>query len=275
MNPLREPYLLTPGPLTTSLETKSAMLHDWGSWDSDFNELTAGVCRRLVAVAHAEDTHVCVPLQGSGTYAVEAALATLLPRDGKALVLMNGAYGQRMARILSYLGRDFATLDMGDYLPPPPGQVEALLVADPAITHVAVVHCETSSGILNPLQAIAEVVQRQGRRLFVDAMSSFGALPVDANELVFDGLVSSTNKCFEGVPGFGFALLRRKVLENCVCNAHSLSLDLQDQWSYLERTGQWRFTRLVNGASHRPLMWWRHLPVPWSSTLPKVAQPAG
>ncbi|HRF61891.1 MAG TPA: 2-aminoethylphosphonate--pyruvate transaminase [Candidatus Competibacter sp.] len=242
MNPLREPYLLTPGPLTTSLETKSAMLHDWGSWDSDFNELTAGVCRRLVAVAHAEDTHVCVPLQGSGTYAVEAALATLLPRDGKALVLMNGAYGQRMARILSYLGRDFATLDMGDYLPPPPGQVEALLVADPAITHVAVVHCETSSGILNPLQAIAEVVQRQGRRLFVDAMSSFGALPVDANELVFDGLVSSTNKCFEGVPGFGFALLRRKVLENCVCNAHSLSLDLQDQWSYLERTGQWRFT---------------------------------
>lgn len=237
-----EPYLLTPGPLTTSLATKSAMLRDWGSWDDDFNELTAGVCRRLLAVAHAEDTHVCVPLQGSGTYAVEAALATLLPWDGKALVLMNGAYGQRMARILKYLGREFVPLDMGDYLPPPPERVEAMLAVDPDITHVAVVHCETSSGILNPLEAIAEVVRRQKRRLFVDAMSSFGALPVDARELAFDGLVSSANKCFEGVPGFGFALLRRDALERCAGNAHSLSLDLYDQWLYLERTGQWRFT---------------------------------
>jgi 2-aminoethylphosphonate-pyruvate transaminase len=128
----------------------------------DFNELTAGVCRRLLSVAHAEDTHVCVPLQGSGTYAVEAALATLLPWDGKTLVLMNGAYGQRMARILQYLGRDFETLDMGDYLPPPPERVEAMLAADPEISHVAVVHCETSSGILNPLEAIAEVTGGKG-----------------------------------------------------------------------------------------------------------------
>ncbi|MCP5451796.1 MAG: 2-aminoethylphosphonate--pyruvate transaminase [Gammaproteobacteria bacterium] len=242
MNRSREPYLLTPGPLTTSLATKSAMLRDWGSWDSDFNALTAGVCRRLLEVARAEETHVCVPLQGSGTYAVEAALATLLPWDGKTLVLMNGAYGQRMARILQYLGRDFETLDMGDYLPPPPERVEVILAADPEISHVAVVHCETSSGILNPLEAIAEVTWRQGRRLFVDAMSSFGALPIDARELPFDGLVSSANKCFEGVPGFGFALLRRKALEQCVGNAHSLSLDLYDQWTYLERSGQWRFT---------------------------------
>jgi 2-aminoethylphosphonate-pyruvate transaminase len=154
-------------------------------------------------------------LQGSGTYAVEAALATLLPRDGKALVLMNGAYGQRMGRILAYLGRKFVPLDMGDYLPPLPDQVEAMLDADPGITHVAVVHCETSSGILNPLEAIAEITQRQGRRLFVDAMSAFGALPVDARELPFDGLVASANKCFEGVPGFGFALLRREALEHC------------------------------------------------------------
>ncbi len=242
MNEPREPYLLTPGPLTTSIATKTAMLRDWGSWDSDFNEMTARICRRLLAVAHAEDTHVCVPLQGSGTYAVEAALATLLPWDGKALVLMNGAYGQRMARILQYLGREFVPLDMGDYLPPPPERVEAMLATDPDLTHVAVVHCETSSGILNPLEAIAEVTRRQKRRLFVDAMSSFGALPVDARELPFDGLVSSANKCFEGVPGFGFALLRRDALEHCAGNAHSLSLDLYDQWLYLERTGQWRFT---------------------------------
>jgi len=242
MNESQEPYLLTPGPLTTSRTTKTAMLRDWGSWDSDFNELTADICRRLLAAAHATETHVCVPLQGSGTYAVEAALATLLPWDSKTLVLMNGAYGQRIARILTYLGRDFTTLDMGDYLPPPLTQVEALLAGDPAISHVAVVHCETSSGILNPLEAIADIVQRWDRRLFVDAMSSFGALPIDAREVSFDGLASSANKCFEGVPGFGFALLRRDVLKDCAENAHSLSLDLYDQWDYLNRTGQWRFT---------------------------------
>lgn len=242
MHPSREPYLLTPGPLTTSLATKQAMLRDWGSWDSDFNELTAAVCHRLLRAAHAEDRCVCVPLQGSGTYAVEAALATLIPRDGKALVLMNGAYGQRMATILRYLGRSFTTLDMGDYLPPPPARVDELLADDPDITHVAVVHCETSSGILNPVEGIAEVVARRGRRLIIDAMSAFGALPLDARELPFDAVVASANKCFEGVPGFGFALIDRQVLDACAGNSHSLSLDLYDQWTYMARTGQWRFT---------------------------------
>jgi 2-aminoethylphosphonate-pyruvate transaminase len=218
------------------------MLRDWGSWDNDFNELTAAVCHRLLRAAHAEDRCVCVPLQGSGTYAVEAALATLIPREGKALVLMNGAYGQRMATILRYLGRSFTTLDMGDYLPPPPARVDELLADDPDITHVAVVHCETSSGILNPVEAIAEVVARRGRRLIIDAMSAFGALPLDARELPFDAVVASANKCFEGVPGFGFALIDRQVLDACAGNSHSFSLDLYDQWTYMARTGQWRFT---------------------------------
>lgn len=243
MNPNPEPYLLTPGPLTTALTTKQAMLRDWGSWDQDFNELTADVCRRLLRVAHAEEDYfACVPLQGSGTYAVEATLATLIPRNGKALVLMNGAYGQRMAKILRYLGRPFVALDMGDYLPPPPTQVGEMLAADPAIIHVAVVHCETSSGILNPVEEIAEVVATHGRRLIIDAMSAFGALPMDARELPFDAVVASANKCFEGVPGFSFALINRQILEQCAGNAHSLSLDLYDQWTYMERTGQWRFT---------------------------------
>jgi 2-aminoethylphosphonate-pyruvate transaminase len=243
MNPAQEPYLLTPGPLTTSLAAKQAMLRDWGSWDRDFNDLTADICRRLLRVAHAEgEDFVCVPLQGSGTYAVEATLATLIPPTGKALVLMNGAYGQRMAKILRYLGRPFVTLDMGDYLPPPPAQVDEMLAADPAITHVAVVHCETSSGILNPVEKIAEVVAQRGRRLIIDAMSAFGALSIDAHELPFDAVVASANKCFEGVPGFGFSLMRRDALEICAGNAHSLSLDLYDQWTYMERTGQWRFT---------------------------------
>lgn len=242
MHSTREPYLLTPGPLTTSLATKQAMLRDWGSWDHDFNDLTASVCWRLLRVAHAEERFVCVPLQGSGTYAVEATLATLIPHDGKALVLMNGAYGQRMAKIMRYLNRPFVTLDMGDYLPPPPARVDEMLTDDPAITHVAVVHCETSSGILNPVEEIAEVVARRGRRLIIDAMSAFGALPFDARQLPCDAIVASANKCFEGVPGFGFALINRQVLEQCAGNAHSLSLDLYDQWTYMERTRQWRFT---------------------------------
>ena len=127
-------------------------------------------------------------------------------------------------------------------LPPPPARVDELLAADPAITHVAVVHCETSSGILNPVEDIAEVVARRGRRLIIDAMSAFGALPLDAHELPFDAVVASANKCFEGVPGFGFSLIRRAALEQCAGNAHSLSLDLYEQWAYMERTGQWRFT---------------------------------
>ncbi|HOB63175.1 MAG TPA: 2-aminoethylphosphonate--pyruvate transaminase [Candidatus Competibacteraceae bacterium] len=238
----REPYLLTPGPLTTSLATKQAMLRDWGSWDDDFNALTAGVCQRLLQVAHAEERCVCVPLQGSGTYAVEATLATLIPRQGKVLVLMNGAYGQRMAKIMHYLERSCVTLNTGDYRPPTPAQVDEILSADPDISHVAVVHCETSSGILNPVEAIAAVTARHGRRLIIDAMSAFGALPLDMRELPCDAVVASANKCFEGVPGFGFALIDRTALEGCAGHSHSLSLDLYDQWAYMARTGQWRFT---------------------------------
>ncbi|MCG8429454.1 MAG: 2-aminoethylphosphonate--pyruvate transaminase, partial [Chromatiales bacterium] len=238
----RDPYLLTPGPITTSLSVKEAMLHDWGSWDADFNAVTAEVCERLLAEANAGQSHVCVPVQGSGTFAVEATLATVIPPDGKVLILMNGAYGQRMAKICDYIGRDYVTLDKGDYLPPQPAEVEVILQNDLEITHVAVVHCETSSGILNPIEGIAEVVATAGRRLIIDSMSAFGALPVDARSLAFDALVSSPNKCFEGVPGFGFALIKRSVLKSAKGHAHSLSLDLHDQWLYMQRTGQWRYT---------------------------------
>lgn len=237
-----EPYLLTPGPITTSMTTKEAMLHDWGSWDADFNAVTADVRQRLLTLANAEGSHTCVPVQGSGSFAVEATLGTLVPRDGKVLVLMNGAYGQRIGKSLTYMGRAYSAIDKGDYAPPQPEEVQAALDADPAITHVAVVFCETSSGILNPVAEIAEVVKAAGRSLIIDAMSAFGALPVDAQTLPFDALISAANKCIEGVPGFGYAIIRESVLAQCEGNAHSLSLDLYDQWSYMERTGQWRFT---------------------------------
>jgi len=238
-----EPYLLTPGPLTTSRQTKEAMLRDWGSWDDDFKAVTAEVRQKLLAMAGiTDDSYVCVPMQGSGSFAVEAALATAIPKDGKALVLMNGAYGKRAAQIVDYLGRAHIDLDKGDYLPPEPAEVDKLLTDNPDITTVFLVHCETSSGILNPVKAIADVVKRHGKILLVDSMSAFGALPITAADTGFDLLVSSANKCVEGIPGFGFVIVKKDLLEASKGRAHSLALDLYEQWAYMEKTGQWRFT---------------------------------
>ena len=236
-----EPYLLTPGPLTTALAVKEAMLRDWGSWDGDFRAVTAEVRRRLSAMAGPADLD-CVPVQGSGTFAVEAMLGSFLPRDAKALVLMNGAYGQRIAETLDYLGRAYTAIDKGDYLPPRGTEVAEALDADPALSHVVVVHCETSSGILNPLEEIAAVVRAKGRKLLVDSMSAFGALPFDMEALGVEAMVSSANKCIEGVPGFGFVIATRAALEAAKGRSHSLSLDVHAQWAYMERTGQWRYT---------------------------------
>jgi 2-aminoethylphosphonate-pyruvate transaminase len=236
------PILLTPGPLTTSEDTKSAMLSDWGSWDSAFNDLTASVCRDLLAIVNAEREHACVPLQGSGTFAVEAALGTLVPRGAKVLVPDNGSYCKRIVRILGYLGREAVVLPHGEQEPADLARIDAALKADKTITHVAQVHCETGTGILNPLPEIAAIVAAHGRGLIVDAMSSFGAIPIDAAALRFDALIAASGKCLEGVPGMGFVIARRSALERSAGNSSSLAMDLLDQWQYLQKTGQWRFT---------------------------------
>ena len=240
---LGEPYLLTPGPLTTAYSVKEQMLRDWGSWDGDFRAMTASLRAELLAMlGQAGSDYECVPMQGSGTFVVEAMLGSLIPRDGKVLVLMNGAYGQRIAKTLDYIGRAHTDIDKGDYLPPRADEVTAALAADPAITHVVLVHCETSSGILNPVEEISRATYAAGRKLLIDSMSAFGAVDIDPAKVRFEAIVSSANKCIEGVPGFGFILVRRGELEASKGNAHSLSLDLFDQWSYMEKTGQWRFT---------------------------------
>jgi 2-aminoethylphosphonate-pyruvate transaminase len=239
---MADPILLTPGPLTTTARTKAAMQSDWGSWDSAFNELTASVCRDLLRIVHAENTHVCVPLQGSGTFSVEAALGTLVPKGGKVLVPDNGAYCKRIVRTLGYLGREAIVLAHAENEPIDPARIDAALAADPAITHVAQVHCETSAGILNPLAEIADIIARRGRHLIIDAMSSYGAVPIDARSLPFDALVAASGKCLEGVPGMAFVIVRRSELAAAAGNCHSLSLDLADQWTYMQKTGQWRFT---------------------------------
>ena len=237
-----DPILLTPGPLTTSLETKQAMLRDWGSWDASFNAITASICKDLVSVVHGEDSHVCVPLQGSGTFSVEAAIANLVPRDGKVLVPQNGAYCQRILKILKYLGRAHVALDIAEDRIASGAMVEEALARDPAITHVAQVHCETGTGILNPLPEIAQACTRHGKGLIVDAMSSFGAIDIDVSKYPIDAVVAASGKCIEGPPGMGFVIARASVLEKSQGNSHSLAMDLHDQWTYMQKTTQWRFT---------------------------------
>jgi 2-aminoethylphosphonate-pyruvate transaminase len=237
-----DPILLTPGPLTTSLATKEAMLRDWGSWDSSFNAITASICKDVVDIAGGAGTHVCVPLQGSGTFSVEAAIGTLVPRTGKVLVPVNGAYCQRIVKILGYLNRASATVDVAEDRHPTPQQIDDALTADPSITHVAQVHCETGTGILNPLPEIAQVVARHGKGLIVDAMSSFGAIAIDVRTTPFDALVAASGKCLEGVPGMGFVIAKQDVLEKSQGNSHSLAMDLHDQYVYMQKTTQWRFT---------------------------------
>ena len=192
MTPHREAILLTPGPLTTSLRTKLAMLRDWGSWDSDFMAVTAKVRKSLLDIVHGHDSHVVVPLQGSGTFSVEAAVATVVPRDGHVLVLDNGAYCKRAAKLSTLMGRRTTVAPFDDATAVCPQALQAQLQADPSITHVVMIHCETGAGVLNPLQAVADVCLAHGKGLIVDAMSSFAALEIDARKVRFDALIAAS-----------------------------------------------------------------------------------
>ena len=245
-SPTGDPWLLTPGPLTTSPAVKQAMLHDFGSRDGEFIAINRRVRERLLAIVNgardSEEEFVCVPLQGSGTFSVEAMLGTFVPADGKVLILVNGAYGQRMAKICRTMGYAYDVQERPEDQPTDIADLERRLVASSDISHVAVVHCETTSGILNPLERVAEVVQRHGCSLLIDAMSSFGALPVDSRKVRFDAIAASSNKCLQGVPGMGFCIARKSALTAAAGNAHSLSLDLVEQWQSMEGNGQWRFT---------------------------------
>jgi 2-aminoethylphosphonate-pyruvate transaminase len=238
----RDPILLTPGPLTTTLRTKLAMLKDWGSWDADFNAVTARLRSQLLDIVHGHGSHVVVPLQGSGTFSVEAAVATVVPRDGHVLVLDNGAYCKRAAKLTQLMGRRATVLPFAEDEPVSPQVLDAKLAADPSITHVILIHCETGTGVANPLAEVAAVCERHGKGLIVDAMSSFAALPIDARTMRFDALIAASGKCLEGVPGMGFVFLRKAILDACAGNSQSLAMDLYDQHQYMAKTTQWRFT---------------------------------
>jgi 2-aminoethylphosphonate-pyruvate transaminase len=242
--PARDKLLFTPGPLTTSARVKQAMLRDLGSRDEEFIGVVAEIRRRLLEVAGVSrrQGYEAIPVQGSGTFGIEAVISSTVPPDGGLLVLANGAYGQRIARMARIHGIATEVLSFPESEPPHPERVEQFLAEHPELTDVAVVHCETTTGILNPVERIGQVVDAQGRRYIVDSMSAFGAVPLDLLASGVHYLISSSNKCIEGVPGFCFAICRRDALEETGGRARTLSLDLLDQWRGLEENGQFRFT---------------------------------
>ncbi|HYI90298.1 MAG TPA: 2-aminoethylphosphonate--pyruvate transaminase [Beijerinckiaceae bacterium] len=237
-----DPLLLTPGPLTTAKSVKEVMVHDWGSRDAAFIAINKAVLDELPRIIHGEDRFVTVPMQGSGTFAVEAMLTTFVPPSGKVLLLVNGAYGHRAKRILDIAGRKNVVHETPEDTVPDLAAIERLLKRSKSITHLFVVHCETTSGIRNPVEEIAALAARHGKRLLIDAMSAFGALPLDSRAVPFDAVAASSNKCIEGVPGLGFVLCRREALAETKGHATTLVLDLYDQNEALQRTGQYRFT---------------------------------
>ena len=239
------PYiLLTPGPLSTSKGVRNAMLRDWCTWDTDYNEeIVQNIRRRLVSLATEKtEYYTAVLMQGSGSFTVEATLGSAIPRDGRLLIVTNGAYGERMVQMADVLRLNHIVYALSEIEAPEPARVATILRENPDITHIAMVHCETTTGMLNPLTEIARIVKASGKVFIVDAMSSFGGIPMDANELDIDFLISSSNKCIQGVPGFAFVIVKREEIRKCEGNARSLCLDLFDQWKEMEKSGKWRYT---------------------------------
>ncbi|WP_202813831.1 2-aminoethylphosphonate--pyruvate transaminase [Paenibacillus sp. A3] len=239
------PYLLlTPGPLSTTKRVKAAMLKDWCTWDREYNDLVQDIRGRLVRLATTEtDRYTAVLMQGSGTFVVESVIGSAIPADGKLAVLINGAYGERIAQMAERLGIPTVRIALGETTPADAAALEAVLAAQPDITHVAVVHTETTTGMRNPLEDVARTAKKHGKTLIADAMSSFGGIAIDVAALGIDFLISSSNKCIQGVPGFGFVIAKTEELTACAGRARSLSLDLYDQWETMERQqGKWRFT---------------------------------
>lgn len=236
--------LLTPGPLTTSSSVKQAMLTDWCTWDDDYNiEIVQDIRTKITKLATKKSTYTSVLMQGSGTAAVESVLGSAIGPTDKVLIIDNGAYGQRMAQICSILNVNHQVLKFQETLQPCPKEISSLIAKDNTITHVAMVHCETTTGMLNPIAAVADICQQASVIFIVDAMSSFGGIEFDIGDLDIGYMISSANKCIQGVPGFGFIIAKQTLLEKCKGRAKSLSLDLYDQWHTMETAnGKWRFT---------------------------------
>ena len=235
--------LLTPGPLTTTETVKKEMLFDHCTWDDDYKAITQKIRRQLLALAHVEEEeYTAVLMQGSGSFGVESVLTSVTGTEDKLLIVSNGAYGERMEDIAKHAGLSYRIYHQDYDKIPDAEEIGRILTEDPSITHVAMVHSETTSGILNDIQAVGKTVKAHGCTFIVDAMSSFGGVDIPVKDWGIDFIISSANKCIQGVPGFSFIIARRQKLMESAGKARSLSLDLYDQWKTMEKDGKWRFT---------------------------------
>lgn len=234
--------LLTPGPLTTTDSVKEKMLFDHCTWDEDYKQITQQIRRKLLKLAHVQEPeYTAVLMQGSGTFGVESVLTSVVGKDDRLLIAANGAYGLRMESIAQHAGLSYLLYAKKDCEQPDASEIAEILAENPDITHVSMVHSETTSGILNDIRSVGEVVKRAGCTFIVDAMSSFGGVDIPTKEWGIDFMISSANKCIQGVPGFSFVIAKRRLLEESAGKARSLSLDLYDQWKTMEKDGKWRF----------------------------------
>jgi 2-aminoethylphosphonate-pyruvate transaminase len=235
--------LLTPGPLTTTNTVKEQMLFDRCTWDQDYKNITQQIRSSLLDLAGARNQeYTAVLMQGSGTFAVESVLTTAVSADDKLLIITNGAYGERIVQMAEYIGLHYRAHSALYNEFPLEAEIRGILEEDPAVTHIVMVHCETTTGILNPLEMISQLAKAYDKTLIIDAMSSFGGIEIDVPGLGIDYLISSANKCIQGVPGFGFVIAKLDKLLTCKGNARSLSLDLYDQWKAMDADGKWRYT---------------------------------
>lgn len=240
----KNPYLLlTPGPLSTSEGVREVMGRDWCTWDQDYHRIVQEIRDRLLRLSEGGDDYSVVLMQGSGSFVVESVLWSTLKKDSKMLVLANGAYGMRMAKMVQCMERSLVLLQNAENQQPDAAEAERLLIEHPDITHIGMVHCETTTGMLNDYASMARLAEKYGKTFILDAMSSFGGIPIDAKNPNIDFLISSANKCIQGVPGFGFVIARKSSLEACKGVSRSHSLDLYDQWNTMQKSGgKWRFT---------------------------------
>lgn len=242
--PENDYILLTPGPLSTTKSVRASMLKDWCTWDAEYNNLVQDVRERLIClVTKNKEKYTSVLMQGSGTFSVEATIGSVIPEDGKLLVIANGAYGKRMKDICDYLKIEYVDCTFNDIEAVDLDRVEKLIKENNDITHISMVHCETTTGRLNPIKEVGKLAKDYNKVYIVDAMSSFGGIKIDVEEFNIDFLVSSSNKCIQGVPGFGFIIANREELSKCKGIAKSLSLDVYAQWETMDKNnGKWRFT---------------------------------
>ena len=222
--------LLTPGPLTTTDTVKKEMMVDHCTWDDDYKQITQWIRKKLLELAGVtEPEYTAVLMQGSGTFGVESVLTSTIGDGDHLLIAANGSYGLRMKEIADHAGISCTVYETAYDEIPDAAVIKKMLEENPQITHAAMVHSETTSGVLNDIEAVSRVVKAAGRTMIVDAMSSFGGMEIPVGDWGIDFIVSSANKCIQGVPGFSFVICRRDALEAAKGVARSLSLDLYDQ----------------------------------------------